>query len=197
VSSPITCVLTVAAIGLAAAGAGAQGLGQAASAAAAERKASEGKPAVKLSDKNLPPLDRFELELRAYVLTEDQLSAYASARTDILQMRERSAELDDVLLQAEGRNDPLELERLLADRLIRTLDFLGITPRAYVLTEVTFRRALADAALSDPEIERLPPTRAENARWVRKHDVKIGNITYQWGEKEKWLNWRRSTRTRR
>jgi hypothetical protein len=176
----------------------AQGLGAAAARAAEERRASEGNPAAKFTEKDLPAADKLETALRDFVLSEDVFWKYVSARGCLLGVREKSPNLDKYLLNAErAETDPLTIEAMMIEEraILECLDRERIAPRAYTLTEVAYRRALADAARSDVDMDRLPPTRRTNAQFLRTHEIQISNaVSHQWGEKEKWLNWRRGVR---
>jgi hypothetical protein len=176
----------------------AQGLGAAAARAAEERKAAEGRPPVKFTEKDLPAADKLESELRDFLLTEDLFWKYVSARAWLLDLRAKSPNLDRYLLNAERAGaDPQTIEAMMIEEraILECFDRELIAPRAYTLTEVAYRRALVDAARSDVDIGRLPPTRAANAQFLRKHQIQISNaVSYHWGEKEKWLNWRRGVR---
>lgn len=175
-----------------------QGLGAVAARTADDRKASDGKSAPRLTDKDLPKADTLETELRDFLLTEEMFWKYVSARAWILDLRTKKANLDEYLLNAErAGTDPLTLEDMMTDQpqILECLDRETIAPREYTLTEVAYRRALVDAARSDLDVDRLPPTRAANARFLRKHDIQIRNgLSFHWGEKEKWLAWRRGVR---
>jgi hypothetical protein len=192
------CGAVTAGLVLSALGAEVQGLADAASRAAKERNASAATSVTRITDKDLPPADRLEAALRDFLLTKDGFWKYVQARRDILDVRTKQTAIDEELLNAErDANDPFTIEAIIVGNrtLLAQLDDYTITPRIYILTEVAFRRARTDAALSDDEISRLPPTRAANAAYVRKNDDDIrGTLSYQWGEKEKWLERRRATR---
>jgi hypothetical protein len=191
----VACVLTVI---VCAGEVRAQGLGAAAARAAEERSAPGRKAGVALTDRDLPKIDELERELRDFQLTMDAFNRYVYARSSILELRTRSRTLDQYLLRAEAANtDPLAMEAIIVDQreLLACLDRETLPPRAYTLTEIAYRRAVIDAALSDGDIDRLPAARAANATFVRKHDNDIRNaISHYWGEKEKWLQRYRGAR---
>ena len=167
----------------------AQGLGAAAARAAEDRKASDGKRATRLTEKDLPAADRLETELRDFLLTEEIFWKYVRARAWLLDLREKSPGLDEYLLDAErAGTNPLTLENMMVEQpqILACLDRELITPRAYTLTEVAYHRALADASRSDIDMDRLPPTRAANAQYLRTHEIQISNgVSHHWGEKDR------------
>ena len=78
-------------------------------------------------------------------------------------------------------------------RILEYLDLERISPREYTVTEAAYHRARADASLSDAALERLPPARAANVKFMRAHDIPISNVLSQWADKQKWLDRQRRT----
>ena len=193
--SASSCAVVAVLFAAGASGVHAQGLADTAQRAASARA---GKPLVRLTDKDLPALDRFEVELRQFLLTEDGLWKYVRTRRLLLDVRIQNRAFDKALLNVErDGGDALAAEAVITGdaRALSMLDFERMPAREYVLSETAFRRALVDASLSDEEILRLPPGRAANAAYVRQHDRDIKSMTeYQWRQKEEHLEWMRKVR---
>ncbi len=182
---------------LCAAVAHAQSLGEVARRTGADRKAS-GTPVTKLTDKDLPAVSRLEAELRDFQLSYDEFSHYADAKEWVLDRRIMYPKIDAWLAKAERDGvDPSVIETMIQQEplLSDMLDWNKILPHAYILTDVAFNRALADAMRTDDELSRMPPARAANARFVRDNPRNtVQAALYRWGEKQKRLEERRRYR---
>lgn len=175
----------------------AQSLGEVARRTGAERKTS-GTPLTRLTDKDLPAVDRLEAELRDFRLSHDEFTHYADAREWVLDRRITYTKVDAWLARAEREGaGPLVIEAMIQQEplLSDMLDWNKILPHAYILNDIAFNRAVADATRSDDELSRMPPARAANAQFVRDNPLNaVGAALYRWGEKQKRLDERRRYR---
>lgn len=168
-----------------------QGLGDVATRTAAERASSGRAGTPRITNDDLDEPGVLDAALRDFRLTEDGFWKYVHARTSLIDLRTKTPLLDEALLGLERSGaGPLTIERRMIDdrRILDCLDRERIPPREYTVTEAAYQRARADASLSDAALERLPPARAANVRFVRKNDVMISNVLSQWAEKQKWLD---------
>ncbi len=177
------------------AAADAQTLGEVAKKTGAEPKGTAVK---KLTDKDLPGVSRLDAELRDFRLTDDGFVRYADAHEWVLDRRILYPKIDAWLARAEREGaDPYVIEAMIQQEplLNDMLDWHKILPHAYILTDVAFNRAVADATRSDDELSRMPPARAANALFVRANPRNIVQAAqYRWGEKQKKLEERRRYR---
>jgi hypothetical protein len=169
----------------------AQGLGALATQTAEERASSgrAGTPRITNADLDEPGV--LDAGLRDFRLTEDGFWKYVRARSSLLELRTKTPLLDESLLGLERSGaGPLTIERRMIDdrRILDCLDRERIPPREYTVTEAAYHRARADASLSDAALDRLPPARAANVRFVRANDIPISNVLSQWADKQRWLD---------
>jgi len=176
----------------------AQGLGALAARTAEERKALEGQPSVSISDDDLPDDSRLEQALQDFALTRQGYFRYIDARASVLSMRLQVPDLDALLFAAENRGaGPLAIQKLISEdwRLKGMLANAGISPGAYTLNEMAFRRALQDASLPPAEKGRLSPTRAANIGFAQLSEVR-STMAVRWGQLERNLALQHQARAR-
>jgi len=174
----------------------AQGLGAVVTRADEERRTSE-RSAVRISGDDLPQQSEIEAALTSFRFTTTSLEFYAQARRCVLEQRVTSAPLDAALQREEiAEGDPLTTEAILAGNreLLACLDAVRLTPRAYTLADLAFRRALDDSAHSDSDVAQLPATRGANARFIRANNYRVTNALSSFAEQESKIRERRSWR---
>ena len=167
----------------------AQGLSAVAARTAEERKALEGTPSVTRSNEDLPDDSRLEELLRDFVLNRDGFFRYATARSLVMDLRLTVPRVDRALVAAETRGlGPLGMQKLMAgdSQIMARLDTIPISPGAYTLNEVAYRRGLEDAALPPAQRLKLTPTRQANLAFAQSSDVKE-RLNSLWARMEKFL----------